>query len=223
MSLVLAALVAGCLTSAVAASGIASTPITKAEAVAFAQAVNLRAGDLPGATELPAGHESTGASQDEEPRCARPRRMLRRPLYAEASLLSDPDAIFVASAVGVMRTEALAEAELSALASPRGRVCLARALGEVVSVEGEKRLTSVPIKVTFVPVAKTLGPGAIGLHVLAKLPHTPKTAVLHADEVLFRVGPAEIFFLTLGVRRFPTATEARLLSLLYSRAEEYKP
>jgi hypothetical protein len=50
--LVLVAFAAGGVTIAFARSGSSSAPITEAEGEAFAQAVNLRASDLPGATAL---------------------------------------------------------------------------------------------------------------------------------------------------------------------------
>ncbi|MGC2374362.1 MAG: hypothetical protein WA484_10855 [Solirubrobacteraceae bacterium] len=37
-----------------------------------------------------------------------------------------------------------------------------------------------------------------------------------------RVGPAEIVFLRLGVRRFPPASKSQVLSLLYSRTEAHR-
>jgi len=49
ISLAVVALIAGGVTIALAGPGSSSTPITKAQAQAFAQAVNLRASDLPGA------------------------------------------------------------------------------------------------------------------------------------------------------------------------------
>lgn len=52
ISLAVVALIAGGVTIAVASSGNASTKVTKAQAVAYAHAVNLRASDLPPATEI---------------------------------------------------------------------------------------------------------------------------------------------------------------------------
>ena len=60
ISLALVALIAGGVTIAVASSGNASTKVTKAQAVADAHAVNLRASDLPGATFLSRARSSVG-------------------------------------------------------------------------------------------------------------------------------------------------------------------
>jgi hypothetical protein len=85
---------------------------------------------------------------------------------------------------------------------------------------------------------KTLGPSAIGVHILAKLPPVdlppkvrrkvkrrlgrPKATFAHVDAVFFRVGPAEIILLRLGVKPFPPANESLALSVLHSHAEAHK-
>lgn len=224
VSLILAALGGGHDARALAPPDSAIAAITKTEALAFAQAVNLRASDLEGAMRLSAGEPSEESSPGDGLHCGRIGELRSRPLAREASLLDDHDELVV-SGVVVLESRALAEAQLAALGSPRGRVCLARELGETVSGDG---ITSFAIKVTVVPVARVLGRGAIGLHVLAEQqvelhPGVRHRTLVHTDAVLFRVGPAEILFYTLGGRRqFPAATEGRLLTLLHSRAETHK-
>ena len=82
------------------------------------------------------------------------------------------------------------------------------------------------MKVTFVPVAKLLGGGAIAVHVLAKLPPIEglklKARYINVDAALFRVGPADVAFFALGATRLRPATEDHLLALLHSRAEAHK-
>src|SRR5271156_5601684 len=69
VSLVLLALTAGVVTVALAGSGSATTPITQAQADAFAQAVELRAGDLPGAKSLKGAIFASSAIQYEALKC----------------------------------------------------------------------------------------------------------------------------------------------------------
>ena len=235
MSLALVALIARGVTIAVAGSCNASASITKAQAVAYAKAVNLRASDLPGAKAYSFGEHlehsvehSIGASREEQLLCSQSKMPSRR-VGGAASALSGAGYPFVASVVLVLRSEAFAKAEVAALSTERGHACLARQLGRVESVEAEKKVTSFAAKVTFVPVAKALGPGAIALRVLAELPPAhekdgtqSEATFTHVDAAIFRVGPAEVFFLTFGVRPFPPATENRLLTLLHSRAEAHK-
>jgi len=221
-SFVFAAFAAGGETVAVAASG-ASTPISKAKAVAFAQAVGLTTSDLPGAGKIepPPREPTTNTTLFMALRCARPGIVIRRPVDEDASILDDGRSAVV-SVVRVMPSEAIAAAQLAAFASRRGHVCFARGTQVEVTSENEPREAAYPIKTTFVPLVKLLGTGAIGVHTLSKLPHTPNSAVFHTGGVLFRVGPAEILFITLGAKQFPPATEGRLLSLLHSRAEAHK-
>jgi hypothetical protein len=243
--LVLVALAAGSATVGLAESASASTSFTKAEAVAFARAVNLRASDLPGAEVIPhsfggtihvEGSEGAG-SQGDPFSCGRNGKLNPPAGGGVSSLITHWG--FVASLVLVARSEARAAAEAVALESRQGRACLARTLGEAESVEGNKKVTSFAVKAAFVPVANVLGPGAVAVHVLAELPPLieleenlrrtprrkppkPKATFLHIDAAFFRVGPAEVAFLTLGTRQFPPATEGRLLALLHSRAEAHK-
>jgi hypothetical protein len=99
-----------------------------------------------------------------------------------------------------------------------------------VSVEGEKKTTSFARKVTFIPVAKLLGPKAVALHVRAELPPAhekgekqPKATFFYLAAAYFRVGPAEIVFLAFDLtQQLPAAIEDHLLSLLHSRAEAHK-
>ncbi len=171
---------------------------------------------------LSPGEPSEDSSPGDGLHCARIGKLRNRPLAREASLLNDHDELVVCGVV-VLGSEGLAEAQLAALGSRRGRVCLARELGETVSGDG---ITSFAVKV--VPVVRVLGRGAIGLHVLAEQqvelrPGVRDRTLLHTDAVLFRVGPAEILFYTLGAKRqFPAATEGRLLTLLYRRAETHR-
>jgi len=242
-SLALVVLAAVAMTIAVAESCGARAPITKAQAVAFAQAVNLRAGDLPGAEALP---QSVNAGSTESTShvevfsCGRKiHSQIHSPYLGGASSLLADRYAFMASVVLVAPSDALAKANAAALASRRGRTCLARVVGEAETVEGKKTVTSHTIRATFVPVAKLLGPEGIAVHVITRPPalgepeagprRTPKGRVpkskgplLYIDATFFRVRSAEILFLTFGGRRFPPAIEGRLLALLHSRAEAYR-
>jgi hypothetical protein len=227
--LVWVALAVGAATIAHAESGRARAPVTEAEADAFAQAVNLQPSDLPGAKTLPQTGGAMTTSHVDDLSCGH--RAYSHHVGGGASLLTDGYG-FVASAVLVTPSDALARAEMAALLSRTGRICLARKLGEIETVEAETTTSSHTVKATFVPVAKLLGPEAVALHVLAEPPplnglepnlrRGPKEPLLHVDAVFFRVGPAEILFLAFGSRRFPPATEGRLLALLHTRAEARK-
>jgi hypothetical protein len=235
ISLILVSLLAGGVTLALAGSGRASAPITRAEAGRFAQAVNLKATDLPGATALRAifGPE---AVQYEALKCGRRGKGVATVGGGESWLSSSYGN--VGSIVAVVPSQQLARTALALIGSSRGRICLSRALGRAYSFErhphhrsssGEpphEIVTSHAVQVTFVPVAKLLGGGAIALHVLAKLPPIgekyprPKARYVNVNAAIFRDGPTVIAFLALG-GPLPLATEIHLLALLHSRAEAH--
>jgi hypothetical protein len=233
-SLVLAGLAAG--GAAIAMGGSTGAPVTKSEAVAFIHAVNLTPTDLPGAKELDVPSTPQAPSERPRPdegslaqaiRCTHSGIVRHRPIDEATSLLVNGPNL-VGSLVRVMPTEAVAAAELAAFASRRGHVCFARSAKVEVTAENEPHEDAEPVKTTFVPLVKLLGKGAIGVHTLsrpepaAKQRRPAAPATIHTDGALFRVGPAEILFITVGRRQFPPATEGRLLALLHSRAEAHK-
>lgn len=240
ISLALAGSVAGGATIALAASGSAGAPIANARAVALTRAVNLRTSDLPAPTKVVLYFEGEDISLSKADRCARPGVVTHRPVTAEASMLLTPFGLVV-SAVLVMPSPRIAASELATFASRRGHECFARGAPVVVSPAGpvsirvgpageavqrneppEPPEPPNPIKATFIPLAKSLGPDAIGVHALTKVPGASKSPIYHTDAALFRVGPALIFLLTDDERPFPPATERRLLALLHRRAAAYK-
>jgi hypothetical protein len=243
-ALILAAVAGG--GTALAVTGSSSAPITKSQAITFGHAVVFKEGDVPEGKlfELPPSvdEEPENRRRTEEPvRCRAVRYPRAHPIAAIRSIFTDPYG-FVGSYALVMRDEALAKADAAAVASAKGRSCIARGLGEQFSIEQGrgKRDTSFARKITFVPVTRLLGPDAVVVHVLVEIPPPteleaelrrygahlrlgkPRASFVHVDVALFRVGPSEIVFLTAGHRQFPAATEGRLLALLYSRAKTHK-
>jgi hypothetical protein len=227
------ALAAGCGSgggsSVSSGSPIAGTSITKARAVAYAQAVNLGVADVPGSSIIKAegeGKAPTVAGVEFE-RCAggvSPERRIVDIHSASFRVASTSKRGRVRSAVEVMPTAALAARNNAAARSARGRACLARALPE----QSTGPLRHGPVSVTSLP---NLLPGADGSFSL-RLTTTVigrnvrggeiRTRV-YIDEFGFLSGPAEISLTTFGVSRpVPSATEQHLLPLLFSRAREHK-
>jgi hypothetical protein len=236
LSLVLVVLVAGGVTIALAGSGSSSTPITKAQAVAYAKAVNLRASDLPGATSVKGAIFGPEAVQYEALRCGLQGRPGIVPAgggeswLANRRALADSVVAGVGSLVVVAPSNYYAEVEIAGLQSRGGRTCLARALGRALSFERHhKTESSHTVKVTVVPIGKYVAGVHLDIHVLAKLsliegvkPEATEARYINVDAAFFRVGPADIAFFALGATRFPSATEIQLLTLLHSRAEAHK-
>jgi hypothetical protein len=237
MSFVLVVIVAGGVSIALARSGgSTSTPITRAQAFAYAKAVNLRASDLPGATSIKGAIFGPEAVQFEALKCGLQGRPGIVPAGGGESWLTNRRALAdsvvagVGSLVVVAPSNYYAEVEIAGLQSRGGRTCLARALGRALSFERHhKTESSHTVKVTVVPIGKYVAGVHLDIHVLAKLPpiegvkpEVTETRYINVDAAFFRVGPADIAFFALGATRFPSATEIQLLTLLHSRAEANK-
>lgn len=225
ISLILVALVVDGVTLALARSGRATAPITKAEADAFAHIVNLKASDLPGASALQGAIFGPEAVQHEALKCGLQGRPGIVPVGGGESWLVNSRAQ-VGSIVVVAPSDYFAEAEIAGLELPGGRTCLVRALGRALTFERHHKLErSHNVRATFVPMAKLFGK-AIAVHVLAKLPPIEgvklKARYINVDAAFFRMGPADVAFFALAAARFPPATEDHLLALLHSRAEAHK-
>ncbi|MHB8492678.1 MAG: hypothetical protein ACYDA6_10775 [Solirubrobacteraceae bacterium] len=219
------------------ADAFASRTITKDAANSFALAASLRASDLAGAKLFPKTFEE-GIHQrgtEASPLKCGDAMAIGHPVGGKKVELSYKHWL-VGSVVLVMRSERIAKAAQTILASSRGRACLVRSLGEAETVEGEKTETSSATNATFVHVPSELGAGAIAVDVVATLhsegsrahagtehPSQPGGSSIYVDAAVFRVGPAEILLLSFGGDRpFPVATEDRLLSVLDSRAHAHR-
>ena len=236
------ALLALAVGAATAASRDTGAPITIAQATAFIRAVNLQPSDLPGSAPF-RGEEGSPPDaveiQHGSLRCGHFGRARGRAVHAEGTALetfSVPRKELIevlGSVVVVMPSEELAEDEIAALGSRSGRVCLAHGLRRGGLGEGGPGSARYATSVTFVPVAGLLGHGAVAVNLRATLRKAPArrshlrlippSPFVYASEAIFRVGAADIAFMTLSERRrFPAATERRLLSLLYSRAKAHE-
>ncbi len=227
-------LATGCGAGNVASASGVTAPITKAQALAYARAVSLRPGDVPGgAPPSPGSVTKFGPAPFTCSKTA-PYRV-----GGAVSLVSSPYG-FVASAVSVLPNAAAARAQLSALLAPAGRACLPRSLGEVESIATPSAI-SFKVSAAAIPVPHLLGGEAIGFRVLAevvsperelikKIRETerdkgppPGAKLIHVEGAIFRVGRAEILFFSFGpTDPLPARTADRLLVLLHSRAEAHK-
>jgi hypothetical protein len=197
--------------------------VTKAQAVAFARAVNLRAADVPTTQDvraragveidvaIPSGGDAPGVSRDRELLCAgapgagRALAMSQSPPFTRSGWAA-------ISAVRVVPNNALALADIAAIATARGRACMTPGGGaRVTTIRGLR------VKVPH-------GPGLVGTRVAVGPPGLPRSprSQLYVDAITFAVGQAEI---TLGAvsgeRPPPASVERDLVSLLYSRAKAH--
>jgi hypothetical protein len=232
---VTAMLLAGCGSSTQASSASAPTrAISSARAVAYADAVNLRAADVPGlqpARLKPRAETANGPFGASMDRCQRA-AVRAGDVFAISSQrfvhLSLP-LQSVGSGVYYFKSEALAHDYLAAADSPRFAACvktLAAKEPKTVTSEGSKvaqpmfsqpRLSKLPVSL---PGVQTYG--------LRLAAHSPLVALgspeSYTDFLSFVKGDAVITLTAIGKSRpFPAAGEQRLLALLHGRAEAHKP
>lgn len=230
-----AVLAGGCGSShnaSVTSTSAAGTAISKAQAIAYAQEVNLVAADIPGATVRSQEHESGEARTAgvEFARCAggvSPRLRVANIDSARFRIGKKTRSTQVKSSVEVMPTAALAAQNYSALGSARGRACLAHLLAHVLDGASTGRARFGPATTSLLPNLLATGKESFGLRVT-----TTVIAIVRGKQVSLPVyrdvfdllaGPAEVNMSATGIAHPPPkATERRLLSLLYTRAETHK-
>jgi hypothetical protein len=229
--LLAAGLLAGCggtAASVVAVTPPASGPITKPQAVAYAHAVNLQAGDLPGFTSSGSETEEPkpGRLALEEIRCSGGVSPARRIARMESTEFSAGRALYskiMISRVEVWPTPALAASDNSSSPS-RARACFVRfleALHKRTNRERKGRGQIGPFKLIRVPnplpgVSESFlttinetrlhRSGAIFFHV-------------YRDMFGFTTGATEIELEAIGIGHpVPAATEEKAVLLLLARA-----
>jgi hypothetical protein len=223
-----------CATATLAAGcgGSASTPHpvgASGQALALANAINLRPADVPGlVARFPRDRETrSGPLGNCDPRSIEGLTGFSSQRFTRGGTRVLPTA-GVSSVVYLMASETQAAREWAALGSSRARVCLQH---DVESAIKGERGTAEPFLATPVDVlslARLLRPLPVagirrieGVAIASPFGHG--RSKLYLDQSGFVVGRVLVGLLAMGSPHpFPLASEHRLLSLLYSRAEAHK-
>ena len=232
-----AALVAGCGSSSVGIIDLGG-PVSESHAIAYANAINLRPSDVHGfvgSTVALRRKTKYGPYGSVGERCAGgvdasgevfgvlSQRFVRS--HEHEGSFVPLESVF--SAVYLLRSDAMAAHEVSVFASARARSCLKRDNFDQVSAtrtKSEPLFTDVKIAPLSLPAGSVSAHGHRVTAVKAAFLEAPDAGHrpnYYEDFLAFAVGPAVITLHATGsTRSFPAATEQRLLSLLYRRAEE---
>lgn len=208
----------------------ARKPITKAQAAAYARAVNLRAGDVLGMTMTGRQEGETAQEQHstrEVDRCAgvSPEHQLVDIKSAKFSRGQGLQHEEVGSGVSVLSSATFATQELASVRSARGRACITRFAKQQFSREGAQQVHLGQITTSPLPTPVAGIGGSFGLRVTATLLVTRPAIKLpvYLDFLGFVSGPAEIDLDTFSLSRpISSVTERHLLLLLLSRARATK-
>jgi hypothetical protein len=225
-------------TSATQGSGsthtaVAAGPITRARAVAYAQAVNLMAADVPGAKITKPEHQSAAPSPAsvQYTRCAGGVSPARKVADIDSATFRTGTGLAgsrVKSSVTVLPSAALATRNFAAARSPQGRRCLATLLPQALENNPKTRGHFAGTSTSALPSPLPTGTQSFGVRVATTF--TSKSAAgraiqlpIYIDEFVLLAGAAEVnlsaFSLTGPV---PTAGLGHLLSLLNGRAQANK-
>jgi hypothetical protein len=234
---VTAMLLAGCGSSTHVSSTSPPTrapkPISSAQAVAYANAVNLRAADVPGlqaALHKPRAETANGPFGAAMDRC-QSAAVRAGDVFAISSQrfvhLSLP-LQSVGSGVYYFNSETLAHEYLATASTPRFAACvktLAADEPKTVTREGSKVAEPMFSRPRLLPLPVSLpGVQTYGLRLAVRSPLGRRGSVgSYTDFLSFVTGDAVITLTAVGQGRpFPAAGEQRLLALLHDRAEAHK-
>jgi len=222
--------------AAAAKTSAANRSLTKAQAIAFAHAVNLTAADVPGFKVSSEKNEHETAAEKrlehEMLRCVRALGSHYGIVEGSHGLVEMGSKEFgreantgeesVQSEVTVVRTPALAAKELAAMRSPHVRVCLSHYLDLLFKSHKYHGATVSPVSISQGTPPAPGATGSFAWRITTTITLHSVTIPIYIDIFGFVEGPAEVSLFTAGVPRpFPAATEERLFSLLLTRAKTH--
>jgi hypothetical protein len=208
---------------------VAKHPPTRAEALAFAHAVNLRVSDIPEATTIPRHGKSSGQEKHEETACERlsphghlfPHSHIAEVISPWLQRGHELEVEQISSAVTVVSDERLIPSELAALQAPAVRACLARVLTRNFSVKRVRDAHWGRFTISRLPVSAPGTTATLGLRIAGTLnfAYSEVTLPVYVDALGFATGHAVVTVIAASVTQpVPTSTERELVALLLARA-----
>ena len=212
-----------------AKSAAASAELARRRALAFANAVNLTASDVPRFTPSSQNESSSRSEQQAERqlrRCAGPvasSRGLAEVSSKNFQLKRDVLQLGVSSEVDVAPSSAQAAKNLAAIRSAHVRSCFSRYLEELFKGPQFAGGAVGPVSIESGTPPAPGTTGSFGWRAIAAFTVQGITVHLYLDMLGFVDGPAQVTLFSSGVLRpFPAAVQERLFSLLLVRAKAHR-
>jgi hypothetical protein len=218
-------------------SAPAHAPLTRAQAIAFAHAVNLTSADLPGFTATSKHERTTVAGkrlEHEVLRCMggvpRGRSELAEVSSMDFKLKRSPIDFGMSSEVSVSRAPSRPTRELTQIAGNRARACLSHYLNLLLREQLLEGLRHQPIAraiSTSISISHGTPPapgatGSFGWRIVATVTVHKLKLPFYFDILGFVYGPAEVSLESSGsLRPFPAKIQEHLYMVLLERAETH--
>jgi hypothetical protein len=202
-----------------------SGPLSPAQAVAFARAVNLKPGDVPGASIAPKEARSHSRENREERACGGVTRQPHRLAEASSPKLKrgqELESEEIVSSVTVFDSEREMAHQISTLSTRSLRECLARVLTRNLSAKnfGRARFGRVTVSKLPVQVAEASATVGIRVQLTVEVPAREVSVPVYVDLLGFGERRAGVAIAAVSATQpVPGATEHELLMLLQSRAQ----
>jgi hypothetical protein len=214
-------------TASVAAVAAASSPITKAQATAYAHAVNLKPADLPGMRATRPEAEHVTASIDREAtKCdggVDPSRRVAQVHSARFAGAVAGDFEQISSEVEVMPSAALIAQNNAAIRSPRGLRCVTRLLTQSLAGKSGSQGRYGTLKISKLPTPLAGVDETFGYRITTTVARGPAQIPIYIDLLGFISGAAEVDLTAIGAPQpVPEEAESHLLAVLYGRANAHK-
>ena len=217
-------------TVATGSSPSAARALSKAQAQAFARAVNLRAADVPGfKVSAEHGHEHETAAEKrlegELTRCAGGAARDLQVAEVSSKEFEREDksgAQNLQSGITIEQTPALAAKELAAVRSERGRTCILHYVTLLFKGQKYEGASVGHVSVSSGSPSAPGTTGGFGLRITTTITLHHIKIPFYMDFFGFVYGPAEVMLRSFSLPEpLPTATEERLFSLLLQRAKAH--
>jgi hypothetical protein len=206
---------------------VASRTPTRAQALAFARAVNLSVGDIPEASvEAKRAHSSDAREGIEAHACERLKGWGHSHTIAEASSPKlrrgqELEVERITSSVSVLSNERAVARQFALLSSPALRECAARALTRSLDDKSISNARWGRVTVSKLPVSAPGATAKVGIRIVAALnfAFSEVSVPIYVDVLGFSLGRAEVALTALSATQpVPATTEQELLALLLARA-----
>jgi hypothetical protein len=212
-----------------AGDAAAATP-SRAQALAFAHAVNLSVGDIPEAS-VEQKHAATATASERHEGQACKRRVGWRNAQTVAEVSSpklrrgqELEIERITSSVSVLSSERAVAHQFALLASPALRECAARVWTRNLDDRSIRDARWGHVSVSRLPVQAAGASTTFGIRIVANLDLTfsEVSVPIYVDVLGFAIGRAEVALTAMSATQpVPATTERELLSLLLARSHSH--